>query len=82
MITMMMVDGWDGMGWDGFIGGSRELAAQLVDGDRKEDYKVQLNHAAERSTSDIMRYTKHKDHTARPQDCINALDIVLRQVGR
>ena len=43
-------------------------------------YRVVVTYAADRSTNDIVRYTLGKDHNAKPQDCINALDIVLRQV--
>jgi len=41
---------------------------------------VVLTHVADRSTKDIIRYNKKRDHTINPQHCINALGIVLRQV--
>jgi len=50
------------------------------EGTRKDDYEVEITFAGERNTRDIHKYTRDKSHRAKPQDCINALDIVLRQV--
>jgi eukaryotic translation initiation factor 2C len=74
---------------DTVLGGTRTLTARLErkgGGKKKkeeeqsfDEYRVQVQMVGERRMTDIVDYVQGRDTSARPQDMINALDVVMKE---
>lgn len=50
-------------------------------GEKVDEYQVAVQMVGERRLADIVSYVTERGATAKPQDAINALDIVLKEVS-